>query len=454
MAHPLTLTLLMLLLTLPTLGLIDNCFKEGFDKEGRKDCKECNEGYFASRDRYSCIRCVRGCRMCTNANSCILCQPEFFMHFGGECKKCSRGCLQCTNEHSCQQCKKGSIKYTQDGIDVCESIRRTVLKYVLSVASIIAIIAVTIYFIFNYYIPQEEDTAVADTYVPLHEFGLGEDKESAHSGSTRAGEVEMARREPRGNEDEVKISLGPVTLTIGGPDEDAEVGARNHPAGPIEVKTGAPNPFDVSVRHDNVEPLGKSKLLTQAANDLSMQVADNPYAGGFNPFDSSVDFSHINAKDISRDIDLNSSLNNDNKNLFESKKQTPTNTSAVSPPKSTTPLLDISKSEEKLPSPKKTPEVVSPPKDSPQKTSQPASINTSQVEAPKQAESPVSPKKEAEVVVAAQAPASPPKSPEQSKKEEEKVVKPETGAETTTTTAEVAETESPKKESDAPEAQP
>lgn len=120
------LTSILIVFSLQTLVLcgqiIDDCKKYGVTTDGSKSiCKECNVGYQASDDKFSCIKCPFGCNKCTNTGICSECEDGTYLNKNQclfctkSCKKCIDGiCVKCLNDYSLMFPNLVCVKCPQD----------------------------------------------------------------------------------------------------------------------------------------------------------------------------------------------------------------------------------------------------------------------------------------------------------------------------------------------------
>ncbi|KAH0575865.1 Cysteine-rich membrane protein 1 [Spironucleus salmonicida] len=75
------------------------------DQYDQKNCKRCEPNYFLGKS-FTCETCIKGCKTCSTADDCSLCQEGFFMNVN-TCEACSANCLNCSSSSVCQTCQSG-----------------------------------------------------------------------------------------------------------------------------------------------------------------------------------------------------------------------------------------------------------------------------------------------------------------------------------------------------------
>ena len=112
---------MLLLAALLAAACAKQCPAEGFDPncqycDEQDKCMYCNPKYYlntTSTTEQFCFACQPGCDKCFNQMYCIICQPEEYYLESSTCVKCMKGCRLCTESDVCNECYGEYIMYNQ-----------------------------------------------------------------------------------------------------------------------------------------------------------------------------------------------------------------------------------------------------------------------------------------------------------------------------------------------------
>lgn len=97
------------------------CPSQGFDPncqycDEQDKCMYCNVKYYlnttSTTDQF-CFACQPGCDKCFNQMYCTICQTEEYFLESSTCVKCMKGCRLCTELETCNECYGEYIMYNQ-----------------------------------------------------------------------------------------------------------------------------------------------------------------------------------------------------------------------------------------------------------------------------------------------------------------------------------------------------
>ncbi|KAL4448722.1 hypothetical protein ABPG74_012811 [Tetrahymena malaccensis] len=103
----------------------DSCSK-GYYKLGEATCiQQCIDGYFPDSINYICMQCQDSCGKCTSLSSCQQCNIGYYQvtssSNGVTCSKCFSTCSSCLSDsfNSCLSCQPSFFLYNKQCVNVC-----------------------------------------------------------------------------------------------------------------------------------------------------------------------------------------------------------------------------------------------------------------------------------------------------------------------------------------------